>query len=169
MDLSHFDTVGNAVMVDISAKDDSFREAVAVGRIRINEAGFAMVTSGSATKGDVLGVARIAGIMAVKRTDELIPLCHSLNLTHASVDFRFLEASHEIECLCTVRCLGKTGAEMEALCGVSMALATIYDMCKSIDKTMEIRSIRLLKKEGGKSGSFNATENEERDLEHTPC
>jgi len=112
------------------------------------------IREGSAAKGDVLGVARVAGIMAVKRTSDLIPMCHPLMIGKTSIDFRILEESCEIECLCTAKLKGQTGVEMEALTGVSVALLTIYDMCKAIDKRMEIGGIHLAKKTGGKSGSF---------------
>lgn len=152
--LSHFDVNGNAVMVDVTEKNETVREAVAKGRIKVNEEVFAAVKNGEVHKGDVLGVARVAGIMAAKKTSELIPMCHILNITKAAIDFEMYEESLEIEAACTVRVTGKTGVEMEALTGVSVALLTIYDMCKAIDKTMEMRGIHLVQKSGGKSGVF---------------
>lgn len=154
MDFTHFDNNGNAVMVDVSDKEITEREAIALGRIKVSKACFDAVKNGTAKKGDVLGVARIAGIMGAKKTSELIPLCHVLNLTKVSIDFHLLEDTLEIEAVCTVKVSGKTGVEMEALTGVSVTLLTIYDMCKAIDKTMEIGSIYLAEKTGGKSGKF---------------
>ena len=150
--LTHFDASGNAVMVDVSEKAVTFREAVAHGIITMNAEAFAAVESGTVKKGDVLGVARIAGIMATKRTSELIPLCHPLPLTKVSVDFRLLPQRRAVEALCTVKTAGVTGVEMEALTGVSTALLTIYDMCKAVDKGMELGEIHLVEKTGGKSG-----------------
>ena len=152
--LSHFDAAGNAVMVDVSAKPVTTREATAHGVITMNAEAFAAVQSGTVKKGDVLGVARIAGIMATKRTSELIPLCHPLPLTKVSVDFRLLPQRRAVEALCTVKTAGVTGVEMEALTGVSTALLTIYDMCKAVDKGMELGEIHLEKKSGGKSGLY---------------
>ncbi len=154
MELTHFDPGGKARMVDVADKDDTRREASAEGRIRMNRACFEIVAAGTAEKGDVLGAARIAGIMGAKKTSELIPLCHILNLTRVSVEFDLLEETAEIRAVCTVGTIGKTGVEMEALTGVTCALLTIYDMCKAADKTMEIGPVRLMKKQGGKSGMF---------------
>lgn len=151
---THIDTNGNALMVDIGGKAVTSRTAVATGRIAMSSACFNMVAQGRAKKGDVLGVAQVAGIMAAKRTGELIPLCHGLNLTGTEVSFRLLPERLEIEAVCTARCEGKTGVEMEALTGVSAALLTIYDMCKAVDKGMVISNIHLLEKHGGKSGDF---------------
>ncbi len=151
---THIDAGGNAVMVDVSAKQPTSRTAVAVGRIAMSAECFAMVAEGRAQKGDVLGVAQVAGIMATKRTSDLIPLCHGLNLTKSAVEFRLLEQQHAVEAVCTVRCGGKTGVEMEALTGVSVALLTVYDMCKAVDKRMVISDIHLAEKHGGKSGDF---------------
>ena len=145
---THFDAEGNAVMVDVSGKNITLREATAEGVIRMSQQCFELVRSGGMKKGDVLGVARIAGIMGAKRTAELIPLCHILNLTKASLDFELMPADR------TVRCSGKTGVEMEALTGVSVALLTIYDMCKAVDRSMEMEQVRLVRKSGGKSGLF---------------
>ena len=152
--LTHFDASGNAVMVDVSKKTVTFREATAHGIITMNAEAFAAVESGTVKKGDVLGVARIAGIMATKRTSELIPLCHPLPLTKVSVDFRLLPERQAVEALCTVKTAGVTGVEMEALTGVSTALLTIYDMCKAVDKGMELGEIHLVEKTGGKSGHY---------------
>ena len=154
MELTHFDPGGKAWMVDVGEKEDTRREAAAEGRIRMCRACFDMVAAGTAEKGDVLGTARIAGIMGAKRTSERIPLCHILNLTRVSVEFELLEETAEIRAVCTAGTVGKTGVEMEALTGVSCALLTIYDMCKAVDKTMEIGQIRLVEKRGGKSGDF---------------
>lgn len=154
MDLTHFDEKGNARMVDVSDKDVTAREAVAAGRIQVNEKVFRAVQDRAVSKGDVLTVAQVAGIMGTKQTSSLIPMCHLLNLTHASLTFRLLPETFEIEAVCTVRTDGKTGVEMEALTGVSTALLTIYDMCKAIDKRMVIKEIRLVEKKGGKSGDF---------------
>lgn len=153
-ELTHFDTKGNAVMVDVSQKDNTERTAVAKGRIAVNKEVFAKIKNGTMAKGDVLGIARTAGIMAAKRTWELIPLCHLIALTKCSVDFTFLEESYEIETICTVKTVGKTGVEMEALTGVQVALLTIYDMCKALDRSMVMSQIRLVEKTGGKSGAF---------------
>lgn len=154
MGLTHFDTDGNAVMVDVTEKKVTEREASASGRIRVNQEVYEAVANGTAAKGDVLGVARIAGIMAAKKTSDLIPLCHVLPITKASVDFRMSEERFEIEAVCTVKTAGKTGVEMEALTGVSTALLTIYDMCKAMDKSMVLSEIRLERKSGGKSGIY---------------
>ena len=154
MEFTHFDPGGKAWMVDVSGKDNTRREAIAEGYIRMSRECFDRVAAGTAAKGDVLGTARIAGIMGAKRTSELIPLCHILNLTKVSVDFEMLAETCAVRAVCTAGSVGKTGVEMEALTGVSCALLTIYDMCKAIDKTMEIGEIMLVKKSGGKSGEF---------------
>ncbi len=151
MEFTHFDEQGNARMVDVGEKEDTRREAVAQGSIFMSRECFDLVSCGNMKKGDVLGVARVAGIMGAKRTSELIPLCHLLNLTKLSVDFTLKEETCEIQARCTARTTGKTGVEMT---GVSVALLTIYDMCKAVDKTMELGRIGLLEKEGGKSGTF---------------
>jgi cyclic pyranopterin phosphate synthase len=155
MEFTHFDEQGNAWMVDVSEKDDTRREAVACGSIFMSEECFQKVKEGSMAKGDVLGIARVAGIMGAKRCSDLIPLCHILNLTKLAVDFELHEEKHEIRAFCTARTTGKTGVEMEALTGVSVALLTVYDMCKAVDKTMEIGKIGLMHKSGGKSGEFH--------------
>ena len=156
--LTHFDAAGNAVMVDVSGKAVTAREATAHGCITMNEAAFAAVESGTVKKGDVLGVARIAGIMATKRTSEFIPLCHPLPLTKASVDFALCPERRAVEVRCTVKTSGVTGVEMEALTGVSTALLTIYDMCKALDKGMELGEIYREQKSGGKSGDYRRPE-----------
>lgn len=156
--LTHVNEKGEAAMVDVTAKDDTVRYARATGCIRVGDEVLKAVEEGSVAKGDVLGTARIAGIMAAKKTPELIPLCHPLMLTKVAVDFEVCPDKKEIRCTCEVRLTGKTGVEMEALTGVSVALLTIYDMCKAIDKTMEISDIRLEEKSGGKSGTFTRKE-----------
>jgi len=153
-DLTHFDKQGNAAMVDVSKKPTTARQATATGRIRMCEKCYQTVRLGSVQKGDVLGVARIAGIMAVKKTDSLIPLCHTLQIEQATIDFSFDDPSCCIVADCTVKSTGGTGVEMEALTGVSIALLTIYDMCKALDKDMEIGDIYLVAKAGGKSGAY---------------
>ncbi|MBS6842217.1 MAG: cyclic pyranopterin monophosphate synthase MoaC [Clostridiales bacterium] len=152
--LTHFDANGQAIMVDVTEKRETSRTAVAKGKIRVSPDTMKAIREGNASKGDVLGVARVAGIMAVKRTSDLIPLCHPLLIGKTTVDFHIDETACEIECVCTAKVQGQTGVEMEALTGVSVALLTIYDMCNAIDKRMEIGSIHLAKKTGGKSGEF---------------
>ena len=154
-DLTHFDARGNAVMVDVSQKAKTERRAVATGQIRMCCECYQAVRQGSAQKGDVLGVARVAGIMAAKRTDSLIPLCHPVQITQASIDFDFLDQACSIAVTCAVNTSGVTGVEMEALTGVSIALLTIYDMCKAMDKGMEMGRILLVEKSGGKSGTYH--------------
>ncbi len=141
-------------MVDVGGKEETKREAVARGSIFMSPECLAMVEEGTMKKGDVLGVARVAGIMGAKRTSELIPLCHLLNLTKLTVDFEIKKETCEIEAVCRAKTTGRTGVEMEALTGVSVALLTIYDMCKAVDKTMEMGGIHLEYKTGGKSGEF---------------
>ena len=153
--LTHFDKGGAAIMVDVSGKEKTHREAVASGRIYVSDAVYAAIADGTAAKGDVLGVARIAGIMAAKRTSDTIPLCHPLPLAKCTLDFALEQTPHHAVCAtATVKVTGETGVEMEALHAVSVALLTIYDMCKAIDKRMEITDIRLERKSGGKSGTF---------------
>ena len=154
MEFNHFDKNGNAIMVDVSEKPVTARTAVAVGSIRVSSEIVDAVQNGTAQKGDVLGVARVAGIMATKLTSELIPLTHPLPLTKVSVDFAVNAEAGTITATCTAKTDGKTGVEMEALTGASVALLTIYDMCKAIDKRMCIENIHLLEKHGGKSGDF---------------
>ena len=154
MDFTHFDEKGNARMVDVTMKDETEIIARAAGKIKVSAEVFAAVSQGSIAKGDVLTVATTAGIAGAKKTWELIPMCHILPLTGCSIEWELKEETCEIYCLCTARCTGRTGVEMEALTGVSAALLTVYDMCKAMDKTMEIGEIRLLEKDGGKSGHF---------------
>ncbi len=153
-EFTHIDPAGNARMVDVSGKEITHRTAVAEGTITMSAECFAMVAEGRAKKGDVLGVAQVAGIMATKRTSEIIPLCHLLNLTKSGVEFTLLPEQNAILARCTVSCDGKTGVEMEALTGVSAALLTVYDMCKAVDKRMVLSDIHLIEKHGGKSGDF---------------
>ena len=153
-EFTHFDAAGNALMVDVSDKADTARVAVAQGKICVSREIYEKIAAGSMAKGDVLGVARVAGIMAAKRTSELIPLCHPLPLTKVCVDFELLPEQQAVEARCTVKTSGVTGVEMEALTGVSTALLTIYDMCKAVDKGMELGEIHLVEKTGGKSGHY---------------
>lgn len=152
--LTHFDANGKAIMVDVSGKAETHRTAIATGRIKVNQAVYDAIQQGSVKKGDVLGVARIAGIMAAKNTSNIIPLCHPLPIAKCSIDFTMLPNECAVEAQATVKVTGQTGVEMEALHAVSVALLTIYDMCKAIDKRMEIDCIHLDKKSGGKSGDF---------------
>ena len=154
MSFTHLDAEGNAVMVDVGDKAVTSRTATASGKIRMSRTCFDAVVERRAKKGDVLGVAQVAGIMGAKKTGELIPLCHPLTLTSISLELQPDPDRSEIICSCTVRCEGKTGVEMEALTGVSVALLTVYDMCKAIDKRMEITDLHLCEKHGGKSGDF---------------
>ena len=150
--LTHLDAQGQAHMVDVGAKAETEREAIAAGRVLMQPATLALLRAGNLPKGDVLGTARVAGIMAAKRTSELIPLCHPLLLTKVSVEFAFDENASAVEITATVRCRGQTGVEMEALTAVSVAALTIYDMAKAVERGMIISDIRLLEKRGGKSG-----------------
>lgn len=151
---SHFDQSGNAWMVDVGDKKVTDRIAVAHGKIKVSQAVFEAIANGTAKKGDVLGVARVAGIMGAKKTSELIPLCHVLLLTKCTVEFELNSDDCTITASCTVKTQGKTGVEMEALTGVQIALLTIYDMCKAMDRGMVITDVCLLKKDGGKSGLY---------------
>ncbi len=153
-ELTHFDPEGRAIMVDVGAKAETARVAVVRGRIVMQAETFTMIAGGQAKKGDVLGVARLAGIMASKRTADLIPLCHPIALSAVSVHFNLIEADHAIECTATAETVGRTGVEMEALTAASVALLTIYDMCKAVDRGMVIDAIRLVEKKGGKSGHW---------------
>jgi cyclic pyranopterin phosphate synthase len=153
-DLTHLDKDGGAHMVDVSAKADTAREAVAEGRISMSAEALAAIRAGNMKKGDVLGTARIAGILAAKKTSDLIPLCHPLMLSKISVDFEYEATSIRVEA--RVRLNGPTGVEMEALTAVSVTLLTLYDMAKALDKSMIISDIRLLSKTGGKSGDYRA-------------
>lgn len=155
--LTHFDASGAAHMVDVSEKAPTFRRAIARGRVSMSPETLALVASGTAAKGDVLGVARLAGIMAAKRTADLIPLCHPLPLTKVSLDFHADLSTSTVEIEATTATTGPTGVEMEALTAVSVAALTIYDMLKAIDRGMVIGDIRLALKEGGKSGRFEAS------------
>jgi cyclic pyranopterin monophosphate synthase len=169
--LTHFDQAGHAHMVDVADKPATRRVAIAQGRIVMQAATLALIESGSAKKGDVLGIARIAGIQAAKKTSDLIPLCHPLALTRVAIEFVAASSATaqsvggdstpdqdlpSITCTATVETIGPTGVEMEALCAASVALLTIYDMCKAVDRGMTMHSLRLLEKHGGKSGSFVA-------------
>ncbi len=153
-EFTHLDERGNAVMVDVTDKTVTQRTAVATGTIVIGAEVLRAIVDGTVPKGDVLACARVAGIMAAKKTSELIPLCHPLALTKVSVDFEPDEGSGTIRCRCTAKLAGRTGVEMEALTGVSVALLTIYDMCKALNRRMEISQIRLEEKSGGRSGRF---------------
>lgn len=154
---THFDAQGQAHMVDVGGKDETQRIARATGSISMLPATLAMILSGDAKKGDVLGVARIAAIQAAKRTSELIPLCHPLYLTKVGVELTPDQATNSVTCLVTAETFGRTGVEMEALMATSVALLTIYDMCKAVDRGMCIDGIRLLEKSGGKSGHWIST------------
>ena len=155
--LSHFDAQGQAHMVDVGRKAATHRIATAQGRIVMNPATLAIILAGTAKKGDVLGIARVAGIMAAKKTSDLIPLCHPLALTRVAIDFTAQEPDASIACRATVETFGQTGVEMEALTAVQIALLTIYDMCKAVDRGMTITDVSVLEKHGGKSGSFTQT------------
>lgn len=154
--LTHFDAQGQAHMVDVGDKPSTRRIAVATGRIEMLAATLALIASGTAKKGDVLGIARIAGIMGAKKTSELIPLCHPIGLTRVAVEFEVVTADNAVVCTATAETIGQTGVEMEALTAVQVALLTIYDMCKAVDRGMTITGVTLLEKHGGKSGSFVA-------------
>jgi cyclic pyranopterin phosphate synthase len=153
--LTHFDTSGQAHMVDVGAKNETHRIAVATGTIRMKPETLAIIQSGSAKKGDVLGIARIAAIMAAKKTSDLIPLCHPLALTRVAVEFSVDESQFSVTCTAQVETYGKTGVEMEALMAVQIGLLTIYDMCKAVDRGMVIAEIKVLEKHGGKSGDWS--------------
>ena len=154
--LTHFDEQGQAIMVGVGEKPETRRVAIASGRIVMRPETLAMIRAGQAKKGDVLGVARLAGIMAAKRTADLIPLCHPLFLTRVSLEFSLDDGAHAVDCAATAETVGRTGVEMEALTAASVALLTIYDMCKAVDRGMIIESVRLLEKLGGKSGHWQA-------------
>ena len=155
--LTHFDASGQAHMVNVGDKPNTHRIAVATGTISMMPATFEMVEAGSHKKGDVLGIARIAGIQAAKKTSDLIPLCHPLVLTHVSVNFQTNKASSSIACEVRAETTGPTGVEMEALTAVQVTLLTIYDMCKAVDRGMVMSDVKLLEKSGGKSGEWKAT------------
>ena len=152
---THFNQDGEAIMVDVSQKDITMRIAIAEGSIKVNQEVFRSIKEQTNKKGDVLAVARIAGIMATKKTSDMIPLCHPLFITKVTIDFELDEDNYMIKAIATTKVNGKTGVEMEAFHAVSVTLLTIYDMCKAIDKSMEISDIRLLHKEGGKSGVYD--------------
>ncbi|MGE4050098.1 MAG: cyclic pyranopterin monophosphate synthase MoaC [Piscinibacter sp.] len=154
--LTHFDAQGQAHMVDVSAKSETHRVARATGTIRMQPATLALIREGTAKKGDVIGVARIAAIQAAKRTAELIPLCHPLPITRVAVEFEIDEAGSSVRCTAQVETLGRTGVEMEALTAVQVGLLTVYDMCKAADRGMVMDGIRVLEKHGGKSGDWVA-------------
>ena len=154
--LTHIDERGAARMVDVAGKPETHRIAVAGGSIRMRPETFELVRSGTSKKGDVLGVARVAAIQAAKKTSELVPLCHPVPLTSVAVDFTLDDADSRVECRATVECTARTGVEMEALTAVQVALLTIYDMCKAVDRGMVMHDIRLLEKRGGKSGDYVA-------------
>ena len=156
MSLTHFDSSGLAHMVDVAAKANTQRVAIAQGTIRMLPTTFDLIATGNAKKGDVLGIARIAAIQATKKTSDLIPLCHPIAITHVSVDLRLGDDKASIICTTQVECSGKTGVEMEALTGVQIGLLTIYDMCKAVDRGMEITNVKLIEKRGGKSGTYKA-------------
>lgn len=153
-DFTHFNESGRARMVDVSEKSETSRTAVAAGRVRMNRETFTLVKTGGMKKGDVLTTAQIAGVMAAKRTSELIPMCHTLLLSGVDLSFTLNETDCTVDITATVKCTGATGVEMEALTAVSVAALTVYDMCKAVQRDMEITDIRLLKKTGGKSGTF---------------
>ncbi len=155
--LTHFDATGQAHMVDVGGKQETHRIAVASGNIKMKPDTLAIIQSGTAKKGDVLGIARIAAIMGAKRTSDLIPLCHPLALTRVAVEFEVDEAAATVHCRAQVETHGKTGVEMEALTAVQVGLLTIYDMCKAVDRGMVMSNIRVMEKHGGKSGDWSAT------------
>lgn len=154
--LTHFDAAGEAHMVDVGAKDDTHRIAIAKGSIRMQPATLSLIENGTAKKGDVLGVARVAAIMGAKRTSDLIPLCHPLSITKVAVNFSIDSAAATVTCTAQVETIGKTGVEMEALMAVQIGLLTIYDMCKAVDRGMIMEKIYVVEKHGGKSGSWTA-------------
>ncbi|MBL8395215.1 MAG: cyclic pyranopterin monophosphate synthase MoaC [Candidatus Accumulibacter sp.] len=155
--LTHFNQQGQAQMVDVGEKAETARQARATGSISMQPETLALIVRGSASKGDVLGVARIAAIQGAKRTSDLIPLCHPLALTKVTVDFAIDRAENTVHCLVQTECFGRTGVEMEALCATSIGLLTIYDMCKAVDRGMRIEGVHLLEKLGGQSGHWKAT------------
>lgn len=152
--LTHFDEQGRAHMVDVGEKKETHRVAVAIGQIEMMPSTLSVVRSGTAKKGDVLGIARIAGILAAKKTSALVPLCHPLLLTRVTVEFTTQDAPAAVVCRAAVETVGPTGVEMEALCAVQVALLTVYDMCKAVDRSMTIQAVRVIEKHGGRSGSF---------------
>jgi len=163
MEFTHLDEKGRARMVDVTGKNDTLRQATARGTIRMSLEAFQRIMAGGIEKGDVLGVARIAGIMGAKQTAELIPMCHPLNITNVEIAFKPIEKQHHIEIEAQVKLRGRTGVEMEALTAVAIAALTIYDMCKAVDREMMISDIHLVEKQGGKSGHFVRSKNLPRD------
>ncbi len=157
MNLTHIDKKGQAIMVDVSQKDKTKRTALASGFITMSKEAYSMIKTHSSKKGDVLSTARVAAIMATKQTSNLIPLCHPINIKNANVEFIFDDDNYKISCVVETSCVGQTGVEMEALTGCSIALLTIYDMLKAVDRSMVISNIELLKKDGGKSGTYERT------------
>jgi len=155
-EFTHFDSAGQAHMVDVAAKQDTHRVAIATGRIVMRPETLQKIREGSASKGDVLGIARVAAIQGAKRTSDLIPLCHPISLSSVNVEFKLLVESNAVECSARAEAVGRTGVEMEALTAVSVALLTIYDMCKAVDRGMRIEGVRLMEKRGGKSGHWQA-------------
>jgi len=155
-EFTHFDSAGQAHMVDVAAKQDTHRVAIAAGRIVMRPETLQKIREGSASKGDVLGIARVAAIQGAKRTSDLIPLCHPISLSSVNVEFKVLDESNAVECSARAETVGRTGVEMEALTAVSVALLTIYDMCKAADRGMRIEGVRLMEKRGGKSGHWQA-------------
>jgi cyclic pyranopterin phosphate synthase len=155
MDFTHFNQHGEAYLVDVTEKPSTFRTATAVGRVLVNESTFELILSGGVRKGDVLGAARLAGIMGAKRTSDLIPLCHPLPISSIEISFFMNAEENAVDIKATTKCQGQTGVEMEALCAVSVAALTIYDMCKAVQKDITIDGIKLIKKTGGKSGDIN--------------
>ncbi len=155
--LNHFDEAGQAHMVDVGSKPETVRVARSGGRIRMQPETLAQIVAGNSKKGDVLGIARLAGIQAAKRTADLIPLCHPIALTRVAVEFSIDEAASTVSCEATAQTVGRTGVEMEAMTAAAVALLTIYDMCKAMDRGMVVESVRLLEKAGGKSGHWLAT------------
>ena len=153
-DFSHFHESGRAHMVDVSSKDDTLRKAVASGRVLVNEETFRLIKTGGLKKGDVLGTAQIAGIMGAKRTPDIIPMCHPIMISGVDIEFELNEEELAVEITAAAKCTGATGVEMEALTAVSVAALTVYDMCKAVQRDMEITDIKLLYKSGGKSGDF---------------
>ena len=155
-ELTHFDADGQAHMVDVSAKDETHRVARATGAIRMRPETLMLIESGSARKGDVIGVARVAAIQGAKRTADLVPLCHPIAITRIAVDFEIVRPASELRCTAQVETRGRTGVEMEALTAVQVGLLTVYDMCKAVDRGMVIGDVRVLEKRGGKSGDWQA-------------
>jgi cyclic pyranopterin phosphate synthase len=155
-DFTHFDKKGDTIMVDVSAKEETERVAVAAGSVIVEKATLAKIMSGGVKKGDVLSVGRLAGIMGAKRTPDLIPLCHPLNLSSVAVELTCDPARSAVDITATCKITGRTGVEMEALTAVAVAALTVYDMCKSVDRGMRITEVKLLHKSGGKSGTFEA-------------